>query len=42
MKLRKATLQDSKGIAKILVEAYNINSLKEGLSVFKEETYISK
>ena len=38
MKFRKATLKDAKGIAKVLVESYNINDLKEGINVFKSET----
>jgi len=38
MKFRKATLKDAKGIAKVLVESYNINDLKEGMNVFKSET----
>jgi ribosomal protein S18 acetylase RimI-like enzyme len=38
MKIRKAALKDSKGIAKVLMKSYNINSIKEGIKVFKEET----
>ena len=38
MKFRKATLKDAKGIAKVLVESYNIKDLKEGINVFKTET----
>jgi len=38
MKFRKATLEDAKGIAKVLVESYNITDLKEGINVFKTET----
>ena len=38
MKFRKATPKDAKGIAKVLVESYNIRDLKEGINVFKSET----
>ena len=38
MKFRKATLKDARGIAKVLVESYNIKDLKEGINVFKNET----
>lgn len=37
MKFRKATSKDAKGIAKVLMESYNIDSVKEGISAFKEE-----
>ena len=37
MKFRKATLRDAKGIAKVPVESYNIQDLKEGISVFRYE-----
>src|SRR3989338_3151563 len=38
MNIRKATLKDAKGIANVLAESYNIKDLKEGISVFKNET----
>ena len=38
MKIRKASLNDAKGIAKVLVESYNIKDLKEGITTFKNET----
>ena len=38
MKFRKATSKDAKGIAKVLVQSYNIKDLKEGINVFKNET----
>lgn len=38
MVIRKATLKDSKGIANVLVQSYNIKDLKEGIEVFKNET----
>lgn len=38
MKIRKATSKDAKGIANVLVQSYNIKDLKEGISVFKNET----
>jgi len=38
MKFRKATLKDAKGIANVLMQSYNIKDLREGLSVFKNET----
>ena len=38
MKIRKATSNDVKGIANVLVQSYNIKDLKEGISVFKNET----
>ena len=37
MKFRKATLKDAKQIAKVLMGSYNIDSVKEGISAFKEE-----
>jgi [ribosomal protein S18]-alanine N-acetyltransferase len=37
MKLRKATIKDAKGIAEVLVKSYNISSIKEGISAFKNE-----
>ena len=37
MKFRKATSKDAKGIAKVLVQSYNIKDVKEGISAFKEE-----
>ncbi|MBI2658757.1 GNAT family N-acetyltransferase [Candidatus Woesearchaeota archaeon] len=37
MKIRKAALKDSKGIANVLVQSYNIRNLKEGIEVFKNE-----
>ena len=41
MKFRKATEEDVEGIAKVLVESYNIESIKEGKKVFQEETSIN-
>ena len=38
MKIRKAKSKDTKGIANVLVQSYNIKDLKEGISVFKNET----
>lgn len=38
MKIRKATSKDAKGITNVLVQSYNIKDLKEGISVFKNET----
>src|SRR3989338_1182853 len=38
MKIRKAESKDAKGIADVLVQSYNIGDLKEGISVFKNET----
>ena len=38
MKTRKASLKDAKGIANVLVKSYNIKDIKEGISVFKNET----
>lgn len=38
MKIRKAKLSDAKGIANVLVQSYNIKDLKEGISVYKNET----
>ena len=38
MRFRKARLKDAKGIANVLMQSYNIDSLKEGISVFKNET----
>ncbi len=38
MKIRKANPKDSKGIASVLIQSYNIKDLKEGISVFKSET----
>lgn len=37
MNIRKATPLDGEGIAKVLVEAYNIDNQKEGLAVFENE-----
>jgi ribosomal protein S18 acetylase RimI-like enzyme len=37
MQFRKATSKDAKGIAKVLVQSYNIKDVKEGISAFKEE-----
>ncbi len=37
MKFRKATAKDAVGIATVLKECYNIDSIKEGINVFKEE-----
>ena len=38
MKICKATSKDAKGIANVLVQSYNIKDLKEGISVFENET----
>ena len=38
MKFRKANSKDAKQIAAALKECYNIDSIKEGIKVFKEET----
>ena len=35
--IRKATEKDAKGIARVLVESYNIDDEKEGVDVFKSE-----
>src|SRR3989344_6654496 len=37
MKIRKATSNDAKGIANVLVQSYNIKNLKEGIDTFKNE-----
>jgi ribosomal protein S18 acetylase RimI-like enzyme len=37
MKFRKARGRDAVGIATVLKEAYNIDSIKEGVKVFREE-----
>ncbi|MBW2975531.1 GNAT family N-acetyltransferase [Candidatus Woesearchaeota archaeon] len=37
MKLRKAEEKDAAGIAAVLEECYNIDSVEEGIKVFKEE-----
>jgi ribosomal protein S18 acetylase RimI-like enzyme len=37
MKFRKATSKDSKGIANVLIQSYNIKDMKEGISIFKYE-----
>jgi len=37
MKFRKATAKDAVGIATVLKECYNIDSIKEGVKVFTEE-----
>jgi len=37
MKFRKATGKDAIGIGTVLKECYNISTIKEGVSVFKEE-----
>ena len=37
MKFRKATAKDAVGIATVLKECYNIDSIKEGVNVFREE-----
>lgn len=38
MKIRKANPKDAKGIANVLVQSYNIDYPKEGISVFRNET----
>lgn len=37
MKFRKANAKDAVGIATVLKECYNIDSIKEGINVFREE-----
>lgn len=37
MKFRKAAPKDARGIANVLIQSYNIKSLKEGIDVFKSE-----
>ncbi len=37
MKFRKARAKDAIGIATVLKECYNIDSIKEGVNVFREE-----
>ena len=37
MRFRKATAKDAVGIATVLKECYNIDSIKEGVTVFREE-----
>ena len=37
MKFRKATARDAVGIATVLKECYNIDSIKEGVKTFEEE-----
>ncbi len=37
MKIRQATAKDALGIAHVLVNSYNIKSMKEGTYVFKSE-----
>ena len=38
MKIRKATHGDAEGVAKVLVQSYNIKDIKEGIDVFDNET----
>ena len=38
MKFRKAELKDAKGIANVLTKSYNIEDIREGINVFKNET----
>ena len=38
MIIKKAELEDAKGIVKVLMESYNINSIWEGADVFINET----
>ncbi len=38
MQIRKAKALDTKGIAHVLLQSYNIKNEKEGIAVFKEET----
>ena len=37
MKIRKAALKDAKGISNVIAQSYNIEDLKEGINVFKNE-----
>ena len=37
MKFRKANAKDAVGIATVLKEAYNVDSIEEGVGIFKEE-----
>ena len=39
MKFRKALGKDAVGIATVLKECYNIDSIKEGIAVFKAESH---
>ena len=38
MRIRKARLNDARGIANVLVNGYNIKDINEGVSTFKNET----
>ncbi len=37
MKYRKASSKDSKGIANVLVQSYNIKTINEAIGIFKDE-----
>ena len=37
MKIRRANIEDANGIGNVLMQSYNINSIEEGISVFKDE-----
>ncbi|MBW2989116.1 GNAT family N-acetyltransferase [Candidatus Woesearchaeota archaeon] len=38
MKLRKASPKDAVGIASVLKECYNVDSIEEGINIFRQET----
>ncbi|MAG91290.1 hypothetical protein CMO83_01280 [Candidatus Woesearchaeota archaeon] len=38
MQIRKASANDAKGIANVLVQSYNIKDIEEGMQVFENET----
>ena len=37
MELRKAEIEDAEEIGRVLMQSYNIKSIEEGISVFKDE-----
>ena len=37
MKIRKATHGDAEGVAKVLVQSYNIKDIREGIDIFDDE-----
>ncbi|MBU0628814.1 MAG: GNAT family N-acetyltransferase [Nanoarchaeota archaeon] len=39
MKFRKANAKDAVGIATVLKECYNVDSIKEGVNIFEEESH---
>ena len=38
VKIRKSKSSDAKGVANVLYQSYNIQSIKEGVAVFRNET----